>query len=125
MISSPISSWQIDGEIVGTVTDFIFLASKIMSDGDCGHEIQTLVPWKKNYDTSRQHIKSRDIILPTKVHLVKAIIFPVVMCQCESWVLMTAECQKIDAFKLCWRRCLESPLVSKEIKLVNPKGNQS
>ena len=73
MASSSITSWQIDEETMETVTDFIFLASKIMSDGDCGHEIQTLVPWKKNYDTSRQHLKCRNTTLPTKVHNVKAV----------------------------------------------------
>ena len=92
MASGPITSWQIDGKTMETVTDFIFLASKIMSDGDCGHEIQTLVPWKKNYDTSRQHIKSRDVTLPTKFHTVKAMVFPVVMYVCESWIIKKAEC---------------------------------
>ena len=87
MASSPITSWQIDGEIVETVVDFIFLGSKITADGDCSHEIKTLAPWKESYDQPRQHIKSRDIALPTKVHLVKAMVFSVVMYECESWTI--------------------------------------
>ena len=84
MASSPITSWQTDGE---TVADFIFLGSKITVDGDCSHEIKTLAPWKESYDQPRQHIKSRDIALPTKVHLVKAMVFSVVMYECESWTI--------------------------------------
>ena len=87
MASSPITSWQINGETMETVTDFIFLGSKVTADGDCSHEIKTLVPWKKSYDQPRQHIKSRDIALPTKVHLVKAMVFSVVMYECESWTI--------------------------------------
>ena len=74
-----------------TVRDFTFLGSKITADGDCSHEIKTLAPWKKSYDQHRQHIKSRDINLPTKVHLVKAMVFPVVMCGCESWTIKKAK----------------------------------
>ena len=82
-----------------TVTDFSFWGSKITEDGDCSHEMKTLAPWKKNYDQPRQHIKKqRDITLPTKVHLVKAMVFPVVMFGCESWTIKKAECQRIDAF---------------------------
>ena len=85
-----------------------------------------LAPWKKNYDQPRQHIKSRDITLPTKVHLVKAMVFPVVMYGCESWTIKKAEHRRIDAFELwCWRRLLRDPLDCKEIKPVHPKGNQS
>ena len=84
MASSPIISWEIDGETVETVSDFILGGSKITVDGDCSHEIKMLTPWKKSYDQLRQHIKSRDITSPTKVHLVKAVVFPVVMYGCES-----------------------------------------
>ena len=91
MASSLIISWEIDGEKVETVSDYVFLVSKITADGDCSHEIKTLAPWKKSYDQPRQHIKSRDITLPTKVHLVKAMVFPVVMCGCESWTIKKAE----------------------------------
>ena len=92
MASGPITSWEIDGETVETVTNFIFLGSQITADGDCSHEIKTFAPWKKSYDLPRQHIKSRDITLPTKVHLVKAMVFPVVMYGCESWTIKKAEC---------------------------------
>ena len=83
------------------------------------------VPWKESYDQPRQLIKSRDVTLPTKVHLVKAMIFPVVMYGCESWTIKTAECRGIDAFELVLEKTLESPLDCKEIQLVHPKGNQS
>ena len=108
MASGHITSWQIDGETVETVADFIFLGSKITADGDCSHEIKTLAPWKESYDQPRQHIKSRDIALPTKVHLVKAMVSPVVMYGCESWIIKKVECQRIDAFfeLWCWRRLL-------------------
>ena len=111
MASSSITSWQIDGETMETVTDFSFWGSKITEDGDCSHEMKTLAPWKKNYDQPRQHIKKqRDITLPTKVHLVKAMVFPVVMFGCESWTIKKAECQRIDTFELwCWRRLLRVP----------------
>ena len=101
MASGPITSWQIKGEIVEIVADFGFLGSKITSDGDCSHEIKRrLAPWKESYDHPRQHIKSRDIILSTKVRLVKAMVFPVVMYGCESWTIKKAECRRIDAFEL-------------------------
>ena len=83
-----------------TVTDFILGGSKITADGDCSHEIKTLAPWKKSYDQHRQHIKNRDITLPTKVHLVKAMAFPLVMHGCESWTIKKAEHRRIDAFEL-------------------------
>ena len=95
-----------------TVTDFIFLGSKITAEDDCSHEIKTclLLGRKESYDQSRQHIKSRDITLATKVHLVKALVFPVVMYGCESWTIKKAERRRIDAFELwCWRRFLRVP----------------
>ena len=126
--SSPITSWQIDGETMETVTDFIFLGSKITADGDCSHEIKRCLLLEKSYDQPRQLdsiLKSRDITLLTKVHIVKAMVFPVVMYGCESWTKKKTESQRIDAFELwCWRR-LESPLDCKEIQPVHPKGNQS
>ena len=89
MASAPITSWQIDGETMETVTGFIFLGSKVSTDGDCSHEIKR---WKKSYDQPRQLLKSRDITLPTKVHLVKAVVFPIVMYGCESWTIKKVEC---------------------------------
>ena len=104
MASAPITSWQIDGEIVETVTDFIFLGSKITADGDCSHEIKRRLLLERKVMTNLDSIlKSRDIILPTKVRLVKAMVFPVVMYGCESWTVKKAEHQKFDAFELwCW-----------------------
>ena len=92
MASGPITSLEIDGETVETVSDFIFLGSKIPANGDCSHEIKTLAPWKKSYDKPRQCIKSRTFTLPTKVHIVKAMVFPVVMYGGESWTLKKTEC---------------------------------
>ena len=111
LASSPITSWQIDGETMETVTQFIFLGSKITTDGDCSHEIRRLLLLRRNAMTNLDSIlKSRDITLLTKVHLVKAIVFPVVMYGCESWTIKKAECQRIDAFELwCWRRLLRVP----------------
>ena len=111
MTSSPISSWPIDGKIVETVTDFIFGGSKITADGDCSHEIKRCFLLGRKAMTSRDSIlKSRDITLPAKVHLVKAMVFPVVMYRCESWTVKTAEHRRIDAFELwCWRRLLRVP----------------
>ena len=105
MASGPITSWQIDGEIVATVSDFI-LGSKITAGGDCSHEIKRhLLLGRKVMTKLDSILKSRDITLPTKVHLVKAMVFPVVMYGCESWTIKKAECQRIDAFELwCWRR---------------------
>ena len=97
--SSPITSCQIDGETMETVADFIFLGSKITVDGDCRHEIKRhLLPGKKATTNLNGILKSRDIILPTKVHIVKAMVFPVVMHGCESWTIKKTECQRIDAF---------------------------
>ena len=109
-----------------TVTDFIFLGSKITADGDCSHEIKRhLLLGRKAMINLDSILKSRDITLPTKVCLVKAMVFSVVIYGCECWTINKAECQRIDAFELwCWRR-LESPLDYKEIQPVNPKGNQS
>ena len=111
MASGPITSWQIDGETVETVADFIFLGSKITADGDCSHEIKRHLLLRRKVVTNLDSIlKSRDITLPTKVHLVKATVFPVVMYGCESWTIKKAECQRIDAFELlCWRRLLRVP----------------
>ena len=105
--SGPITSWQIDGETMETVTDFTFLGSKITADGDCSHEIKRCLLLGRKVMTNLDSIlKSRDITLPTKVRLVKAMVFPIVMyVRCESWTIKKAECQRTDAFELwCWRR---------------------
>ena len=127
MASGPITSWQIDGEWVETVDDFMLLGSKITADGDCSYEIKRRLLFGKKVMTNLASIlKSRDITLPIKVHLVKALVFPVVRYGCESRTIKKAEHWRIDAFELwCWRRLLESPLECKEIQPVNPKGNQS
>ena len=99
--SGPITSWQIEAETMKTVTDFIFLGSKITADGDCSHEIKRcLLLGRKAMTNLDSILKSRDITLPTKVHLVKAMVFPVVVYGCESWIIKKAECQRIDAFEL-------------------------
>ena len=124
MASGPITSWEIDGDTVETVSDFILWGSKITADSDCSHEIKKHLPLGRKAMTNLDSIlKSRDITLPTKVHIVKAMIFPVVMYGCQSWTIKKAECQRIDAFELwCWR-ALESSLDNKKIKPVNPKAN--
>ena len=111
MASSPITSWEIDGETVETVSNFIFLDSKITADGDCSHEIKRCLLLGSKVMTNVDSIfKIRDITLPTKVHLVKAMVFPVVMCECESWTVKKAERRRIDAFEVwCWRRLLRVP----------------
>ena len=111
MASGPITSWEIDGGTVETVADFIFLGSEISADGDCSHEVKRhLLLGRKVMTNLNSILKSRDITLPTKVCLVKAMVFPVVMYGCESWSIKKAECQKIDAFELwCWRRLLRVP----------------
>ena len=111
MASGLITSWEMDGETVETVLDFIFLASKITADDDCSHEIKRRLLLGRKVMTNLDSIlKSRDITLPTKGRLVKAMIFPVVMYGCENWTVKKAECQRIDAFKLwCWRRLLRVP----------------
>ena len=111
MASGPITSWQIDGETVETVSGFIFLGSKITADGDCSHEIKRhLLLGKKIMTNLNSILKSTDITLPTKICLVKAMVFPVVMYGCESWTIKKAERRRIDAFELwCWRRLLKVP----------------
>ena len=111
MATCSMTSWEIDGETVETVSDFILGGSKITADGDCSHEIKIRLLFGRKVKTNLDSIfKSRDITLPTKVHLVKAIVFPVVMYGCESWTVKKAECQRIDAFELwCWRRFLRVP----------------
>ena len=111
MASGPITSWEIDGETVETVSEFIFLGSKITADGDCSHDIKRCVLFGRKVRTKLDSIlKSRDITLPTKVHLVKAMVFPVVMYGCESWTVKKAERRRINDFELwCWRRLLRVP----------------
>ena len=127
MASGPITSWGIDGETVETVSDFIFLGSKITADGDCSHEIKRRLLLGGKVMTNLDSIfKSRDITLPTKVHLVKATVFPVVMYGCESWTVKKAERQRIDAFEpWCWRRLLRVPWTATRsnqsiLKEINP-----
>ena len=117
MASSPITSWQIDGEIMETVTDFIFLGSKITVEDDCRHEIKRRLLLGRRTMTNQDGIlKSRDITLPTQVHIVKAMVFQVVMYVCESWTIKKAERSRIDAFKLwCWRRCLRVPWAARKL----------
>ena len=127
MTSSPIISWQTDGETLETVTNFIFLASKITVDGDCSHEIKRcLLPGRRAMTSLDSILKSRDITLPTKVCPVKAMAFPVIMYGCESWTIMKAECQRINAFELwCWRRLLRVPWAERSnqsiLKEINPE----
>ena len=111
MASGPITSWEVGGETVEAVSDFIFLASKITADGNCSHEIKRrLLLGRKVMTNLDSMLKSRDITLPTTVCLVEAMVFPVVMYGCESWTVKKAECQRIDAFELwCWRRLLRVP----------------
>ena len=124
MAVGPITSWQINGETMETVTDFIVLGSKITADGDCSHEIKRrLLLGRKAMTNLDSILKSRDIILSTKVCLVKAIVFPVVMYGCESWTIKKAEHQRIDTLELwCWRRPLRVPWA---LEPVHPKANQS
>ena len=127
MASDPISSWEIDGETVETVSDFILGGSKITADGDCSHEFKRHLLLGRKVMTNLDNIlKSRDITFPTKVHLVKAMVFPVVMYGCESWTVKKAECQRIDAFEVCcWRRLLRVPWTVRRsnqsiLKEINP-----
>ena len=115
MASYPITSWQIDGETVKTVTNFIFLGSKITADGDCSHEIKRhMLLGRKVMKNLDSILKSRDIILPTNVHLVKAMVFPIVMYGCENWTIKKVECQRIDIFEVqCWRRVLRTPCTAR------------
>ena len=119
MASGPINSWEIDRETVETVSDFIFLGSKITGDGDCSHEIKRHLLLRRKVMTNLDRIfKSRDITLLTKVCLVKAMVFPVVMRGCESWTVKKAECRRIDAFELwCWRRLLRVPWTARRSNL--------
>ena len=119
MASGPTTSWEIDGETVETVSDFILGGSKFTADGDCSHEIKRRLLLGRKVMTNLNSIfKSRDITLPTKVHLVKAMVFPVVMYGCESWTVKKAECQRIDAFELwCWRRLLRVPWTARRSTL--------
>ena len=128
MVSGPITSWQIDGETVKTVSDFIFGGSKITADGDCSHEINRRLLLGRKVMTNLDNIlKSRDITLPTKVCLIKAMVFPVVRYGCESWAIKKAECRRIDAFGLwCWRRLLRVPWTARRsnqsiLKEINPE----
>ena len=120
------SSWEIDGETVETVSDFIFLGSKITADDDCSHEIKRCLVLGGKVMTNLDSIfKSRDITLPTKVRLVKAMIFPVVMDGCESCTVKKAECRRIDAFELwCWRRLLKVPWTARRSNQSTLKGSQ-
>ena len=124
MASSPITSWEIDGETVETVADFIFRGSNITADGDCSHEIKRCLLLGRNVMTNLDSIlRSRDITLFTKVHLVQAMVFPVVMYGCESWTVKKAECQRIDAFELlCWRRLLRVPWTARRFNQSILKG---
>ena len=124
MASGPITSWEIDGE---TVSDFIFMGSKITADGDCSHDIKRRLLLGRKVMTNLVSIfKSRDITLPTKVHLIKAMVFPVVMYGCESWTVKKAERRAIDAFELWrWRRLLRFPWTAKISNQSHPKGDQS
>ena len=125
-LSGPINPWEIDGETVETVSDFIFWGSRITADGDCSHEIKRCLLLGRKVMTNLNSIfKSRDITLPTKVCLVKAMVFPVVMYGCESWTVKKAERRRIDAFELwCWRGLLRVPLDCKEIQPVHSEGDQ-
>ena len=126
MASGPITSWQIDGETVETVADFIFLDSKIIADGDCSHEIKRCLLLGRKVMTNLESVlKSRDITFPTKVRLVKALVFPVVMFGCESWNVKKAERPRIDAFEVCWRRLLRVPWTARRsnqsiLKAISP-----
>ena len=128
MASHPVTSWQIDRETMETVTDFIFLGSTITADGDCSHEIKRCLLLGRKAKTNLDSIlKGRDITLPTKFRLVKAMVFPVVMYGCESWTIKKAECQRIDAFELwCWRRLLRVPWTARQsnqsiLKKISPE----
>ena len=129
MASGPITSWEIDGETVETVSDFIFLGSKITADGDCYEIKRRLLLGRKAVTNLESILKSRDITLPTKVHQVKATVFPVVVYGCESWTMKKAEHQRIDAFELwCWRRLLRVPWTARRssqsiLKGISPESS--
>ena len=116
MASGPITSWEIDGETMETVRDFIFLDSKVTADGDCSHEMKRWLLFGRKAMTNLDSIlKNKNITLPTKVHLVKAMVFPVVMYRCESWTVKKAECQRIDSSSIlqCWRRLSRVPCTTR------------
>ena len=118
MAASPITSWQIDGKTMDKVIDFIFLASKITADGDCRHEIKRLLLGRKAMTKLDSILKSRHITLPTKIPVVKAMVFPVVRYECDRWTIKKAEHQRTDAFKLwCWRRLLILPWAARRSTL--------
>ena len=128
MTSSPVTSWQIDGETMETVTEFMFWGSKITADGDCSHEIKRRLLLERKAMTNLDCVlKSRDIILPTKVCLVKAMVFPVVICRCERLTIIKAECRRTDAFELWyWRKLLRVPWTASRsnqsiLKEINPE----
>ena len=128
MASSPITSWRIDGETMETVTDFISLGSRITVDGDCSHEIKRCLLLERKTMTNLDSVlKSKDITLPTNVHIVKAMVFPLVMYGCESWTIKKAEIQRIDFFKLlCWERLFRVPWTARKSNLsfleeINPE----
>ena len=128
MVSGPINLWQTDRETLEIVTDFTFLGSKTTADGDCSNEIKRCLLLRRKVMTNLDSIfKSRDMTLPTKIHLVKAMVFPVVMCGCDSWTIKKAECRRIDAFELwCWRRLLRVPWTVRRsnqsiLKVISPK----
>ena len=126
MASGHITLWEIEGETVETVSDFILGGSKITADGDCSHEIKRrLLLGRKVMTNLHSILKRRDITLPTKICLVKAMVFPIVMYGCESWTVKKAEHQRIDAFDVVLEKTLERPLGYKEIQPVHPKGDQS
>ena len=127
MASSPITSWQIDGKTMETVRDFIFLDSKITADGDCSHEIKRrLLLGRKTMTNLDSMLKSRHITLPTKVHLVKTKVFPIVTYGCENWAIKKAECRRIDAFELwCWRRLLRVPWTARRFNQLIIKENST
>ena len=126
MASGPITWWQIDGETMETVADFIFLGSKIIADGDCRHEIKRcLLLGKKAITNTDSILKSRDITLTTKVHLVKAMVFSVIMYGCESWAIKKLSTKELMLWTVVLKKTLESPLDCKEIQPINPKGNKS
>ena len=123
MTSNPITSWQMDGEIMDTLTNFILFGSKITADGDCSHEIKRhLLLGRKAMTNLHSVLKIRDITLPTKVRLVKAMVFPIVIHGCENWTIKKAEHQRTDAFNLwCWRRLLRAPWTARRSKHSIPK----
>ena len=126
MASGPITSWELDGETVETVANFIFWGSKITADGECSHELRHLLLGRKVMTNLDSILKNRDVTLPTKVHLVKAMVFPVVIYGCENWTVKKAEHRRIDAFELwCWRKLLRVPWTARRsnqsiLKEINP-----